>query len=184
MTEAKIKEELAIHFLSGLAARMGFISSSPRIDEGVDLVLERLSKLPVKDRNQFTPSGAALTVQLKTTTRSKVSEADGHLMYDLKRKNYDDLIFRKNLWNEPMYSVAPLILILLVLPDENRKWIEVDLRQQLYQLRGLFYWYYPDEQEDFSTNKNRQRIKIPTANKIDLGFFDNIFNLFYQTDQP
>lgn len=180
MTEAIIKEEVTVHFIGAMAARSGFNITIPKVDEGVDLVIRSSIELPSKFKKMRIISGKALNVQVKTTTEKQITAYKKHLVFDLKAKNYDNLIFWKNHWNLQSRGTAPLILILLVLPEQIKDWFEVDLTEKKYTLNGLFYWYYPDKNADFTDNKYLQRIKIPHKNKIDLDSFNKIYNLFFK----
>lgn len=180
MTEAKIKEEIATYFFATMAARMGYGTTLPRIDEGVDLILQSSIEFPSKYKNLRVSTGKWLAVQLKTTTKKQTVEEDNFLKFDLKVKNYDDLIFRKNQWHQFKRDIAPMVLILMVLPDDKNKWFEVDTNQQKYTVNGIFYWYFPSKEDVLTKNVSKQRISIPIENKIDLLFFDKIFNLFFK----
>jgi len=179
MTEAIIKEELALHIFSGLAARAAYLVSRPRIDSGTDLIIDRHVKLPF--RNNFTEGGRMLCFQLKTTTEKQVAEKDGKLAYDLRAKNFDDLIFRKNAWLAYPKDISPLMLILLVLPNDPAQWLQVNWTSRTCTLNGLFYWYFPDELAAYSDNSDEQRIFIPLDNLVGLDFFDLAFNLFHKS---
>ena len=50
MTEAHIKEELSIHLFSAIAARAGYSTIKPRIDNGDDLIVTRTFLLPHRRR--------------------------------------------------------------------------------------------------------------------------------------
>jgi hypothetical protein len=101
------------------------------------------------------------------------------LKYDLDFDNYNDLIFRRNRRIQTQGVSMPLILTLLVLPDEQETWLELNPEKDRFCMNGALYWYYPDEGLDFTKNLSSQRIAIPVTNKIDLSFFKNSFNLFF-----
>ncbi len=178
MTDAQIKEELSIHIFSALAARSGYSAIKPRIDHGHDLVLYPALKLPY--RKQMVSGGNWIAVQLKTTTESQVVEKDNYILFDLKSKNYDDLVFRNSLWLKKK-SVVPLVLVLLVLLDSADKWLAVDFEKKTYSLNGMFYWYSPSNGVPFTQNSSKKRISIPIENKIDLDFFNKTFNLYFKS---
>ncbi len=178
MMEAQIKEELSLHLFSAMAARAGYHALIPRIDTGEDLLLSGSEKLP--SRNNFTPGGRLIGFQLKATTEKQVTVDKGLLEYDLRAKNFDDMVFRKNLILANPRDISPLLLVLLVLPDDPTLWFQVDFSRRNYSLNGMFYWYLPAETEDYSTNNKTQRIFIPVENVVGLDFFDFSYNLLFK----
>ncbi|MCB0520451.1 MAG: DUF4365 domain-containing protein [Lewinellaceae bacterium] len=100
MTEAQIKEELSLHLFSALAARAGYNVLKPRIDSGDDLLVTRSLFMP--SSRSLTPSGNWLAFQLKTTTGKQVRKLDETVIYDLRAKNYNDLL-SKNLGENKKY---------------------------------------------------------------------------------
>ncbi len=181
MIQTKIQEELSIHLFSALAARAGYTAIPPRIDEGTDLLLYRSEKLP--SRNNFISVGRWLTIQLKCTTEKQVSEQGDFLCYDIRAKNHDDLVFRKKSWDSHSGDLVPHILALLVLSDDTASWLQADFTKKNYSINGVFYWYLPRTEQNYSKNPNKQRIYIPLKNKVDLDFFDFIYNLFFKTNK-
>lgn len=180
MTEAKIKEQVGVQFLGMLAALKGYLVTQPNVDEGVDALLQAPDPYFRKSRKiRHLWGGFCIAVQMKTTTRKQVVVENGILKYDLDFDNYNDLIFRRNRRVQTQGVSMPLVLMLLVLPDEREKWVELDSEKDRFCLNGALYWFYPDESLDFTINLSSQRIAIPIANKIDLLFFKNSFNLFF-----
>ncbi len=180
MTEAKIKEQVGIQFLGMLAALKGYMVTLPNVDEGMDALL--LESSPYLRNNQKTRQlwgGFCIAVQMKTTTKKQLVYEDANLKYDLDFDNFNDLIFRRNRRSQTKGVSMPMILVLLVLPDEQENWLELHTDKDRFCLNAALYWFYPEENLDFTPNQSSKRIEIPLANKIDLEFFKNIFNLFF-----
>lgn len=181
MTEAKIKEQVGAHFFGALASRLGYQVTTLSVDEGVDALLQSPSHYFGKTGLRHLWSGYSISVQMKATTQKQVKFEGDVLKYDLKRDNFNDLIYRRDLRKGAMNTSMPLILVLLVLPLEPKNWIELNPEHSHYCLNGDFYWFYPDDVLGFTKSVSTQRISIPVKNRIDLEFFQNIFNLFFKT---
>jgi hypothetical protein len=105
-------------FLLAVAGAAGCAASSRQPDDdSIDWTLScRLSRRPKLD------------VQMKSTTSD---EANGDVLhYDLKRKNYDDLIISNVL--------APRILIVVSMPSDVSTWLAWSPEQLV--LRRCAYW--------------------------------------------
>ncbi len=177
MTDAIIKEQLAVFLFGAMAARAGFDSTFPRRDSGVDIIIEQSKVLTFGNSKWEIPSGQPVHVQVKSTTLKQVPVDKKGIKFDLKTKNYNDLVYRKNEWLAPGKSFAPLILAVLVLKDDPKEWMVIDLEADKYSLNGSFYWYFPEESATFVKKDSTKRIDLPFNQKIGLSFFDNIFNL-------
>ncbi|MEK7254180.1 MAG: DUF4365 domain-containing protein [Bacteroidota bacterium] len=180
MTEAKIKEEISLHLFGALAASQGFATQIARVDEGEDLQLRKAEIIFVKGKARHSASGRRLGIQMKTTTKSQLTQSQGFLHFRLNVKTYNDLIFRKNEWTIDRQWSAPLVLVLHVLPDEVSQWIVTDKAAEHYKMNGLFYWYYPTQNDDFSKFDSKETIKIPMKNLVELDTFEFLFNSFFQ----
>ena len=53
------------------------------------------------------------------------------LKFDLQVKNYNDLIFRKIEMNIRKIGSVPLILLLVVFPIENEKWLTIKSKEDV-----------------------------------------------------
>jgi len=180
MTEAKIKEQMAYHFFGALASRAGYLLTKPFVDEGVDGLMQSAETYVGKNRTRQIWGGYSIGIQFKTTTSSRVLTTPTGIRYDCDVKNFNDLIYRKNKSLETNFIAMPLILVLLVLDQDEKNWLTVNLESDRSCLNGKFYWYYPSPDETFSEKKYAQRLRIPKENSVDLNFFKNIFNLFFQ----
>lgn len=167
MTEEQIKELVSSHFVSVIASVGGIKCFRQEHDHGVDITFTPLTKRTSADGSiRYLDSANKLDVQLKATTKDSVTIQDQFICYDLKSKNYNDLIFRIN-------DVLPLHLILVVLDSNPPSCLEVssdDLR-----LFGKAYWFLPDRNENSSSNSSTKRIRIPLANQINENFLHKMY---------
>jgi hypothetical protein len=95
-------------------------------------------------------TGYALEFQAKATYDWE--EKDGHIVYDLEAKNYNDIVSRTT-------AEATLILILLCLPKEQEKWHDAGVDVTI--LRHCCYWHsFSGETTDNSTKKRILRREL------------------------
>ena len=186
MTTEQIKEQLSIHYLGALVAWTGHkIAFQHFYDVGVDVMITEVSTIYFNGRVRFSDVGNTLDVQVKCTTERSVTrdinKSKEHILrYDLRAKNFNDLILRRNL--ELDRRVKPLLFILGVLPEEKEKWLRLVVEEgdadKFLQMGGAAYWFYPTKELKFTSNKHRVRIEIPANNKVDLNFLSSIFENF------
>ncbi|MFK7982578.1 MAG: DUF4365 domain-containing protein [Saprospiraceae bacterium] len=178
MKEEQIKEQLSLHFIGAIASFKNIKVVKPFEDNGVDLLLKKVKVISFKEKIRYLDSGDIIAVQVKSTTKKGIIESENKIKFDLSVKNYNDLIFRKIELALKKVGNVPLILILVVLPINVSKWLEVNQKEDFIKLGGKAYWYYPTKNHEYSKNEYSQRIEIPKENEVDLDFFSNIFNLF------
>jgi hypothetical protein len=98
-------------------------------------------------------TGYPLEFQAKATYDWEIK--DGHVMYDLEVKNYNDIVLRSP-------AETMLILILLCLPKEAKEWHNTDQDETV--LRHCCYWHsFSGEPTD---NTSKKRIKIPVEQRL------------------
>lgn len=121
-----IKEELSISYLHAVCTKEGITFELPRHDEdSSDVILRR--KVLLRNGSEYE---SLIRVQLKATSSlSQYSEDENTIRYKLKIKNYNDL--RRN-------STTPIILALLILPENEDEWIH--WTEQTLLLKGRMYW--------------------------------------------
>ncbi len=179
MTTAQIKEQLSIHYLGALASWAGHLMKLPTGNPtGVDVTISGFQKVKITGRTRHIDTGKAIDIQLKCTARKKLSFPVTSFKYDLKVKNYNDLVWRRKFAGE--VHANPLLMIILVLPLEKRDWVSLKANSPLLEgfltLGGAAFWYFPNDEDDFTKNKMTRRIDISIRNKVDLEFVRNIFN--------
>ena len=166
MTEDQVKESLSNNYVATLANRRGFKLIKGSIDTGVDFTIkyDLKRKLP-NGKNAFIESPNSCDIQLKATTINSVTINRASITYDLRAKNYNDLIYRKNIGS------TPLVLILFILPKDKKEWVRI-LKDRLILSKNA-YWYYPDNTQISEViNSNTKRITIPKTNKLNFSFFE------------
>lgn len=148
----KIKEDLSICYLKSISTINGIALDEIRHDEDSTDVLLKKTVL-IDEGRRF---NSQLRVQLKcTSSTTQYSMGDCEVTYKLKVKNYNDLC---------LHSTTPIILCLLVLPDNNNEWVSWSESELI--LRGKMFWFSLAGKKQ-SENKGTVSIKIP---------FENILN--------
>jgi len=172
MTVDQIKEQLSNRFVGILASNRGFSIEKPELDIGVDFQLKKYYayKHP-NGKTRYTPDSRYIDIQLKSTTVSSIIDEPTLIKYDLEVKSYNDLVERKN------NGIAPLILILFILPDDQIHWVNIDELE--IKLRKHAYWYQPPAASAFTENVSTIRIEIPKTNLLGLNCFPDIHSLLY-----
>lgn len=143
------QEQLSRAYVHAVTARAGHIFLPADLDYGIDGSLRQ-----VKDRNgRRFESGYAIDIQLKATTNW--SADNGHIVYDLEAKTYNDLIDR---FNEQ--RATQMLLVVLCLPADENEWLNVSQDQLI--LKNCCYWCKLDGQP--TDNAQTKRVRIPSAN--------------------
>lgn len=126
MQESRIKEELSISYMNAVSAYAGISFNLQRHDEeSTDAILEK--RIELEGARWYNVS---LRVQLKSISSKKQYQDHGDVIkYPLKAKNYNDLC---------LDATTPIILCLLVLPDDSEEWIKWTREELL--LKGVMYW--------------------------------------------
>ncbi len=169
MTEEYIKERLSTHYIGLIAAHQGYLVEQPQSDFGVDCQLKKIYHYTLPNGNKrLTLDGKYLDIQLKATVERTVFYQDKLIKYDLDIKNYNDLFLRKIL------GIAPLILILFILPDDKNKWLEYGVNELI--ARKHAYWYLPEDTLVPSSNKRMVRISVPKQNVITKDSFHYLYH--------
>ena len=166
LPETAVKELLSRGFLRLIASRAGFIAGSDELDFGGDLALSHVEAfVEPDDRVRYTKSGFAIEVQLKATCEDQV-ELDGDVLkYDLKVRNYNDLVRRRD-------GLVPLVLVLFVLPIDRESWLAI--ADSELTLRRCGYIWRPDELDELSPNAATERITIPLGNRLSVDSFEQL----------
>lgn len=143
------KECLCIAHITALGGSAGLnFSARPLFDYGVD---GDFRLVQIRDGRRA-ETGFSLAYQAKSTVCWL--EKDGHIIYDLEAKTYNDMVSRTS-------EESTLLLILLCLPRQAGWWHTVDPAGTV--LRNCCYWYLPPNFETVP-NVGRKRIFIPVEN--------------------
>ncbi len=126
MQVTKVKEDISISYISALCAYAGIAYEIVRHDEdSTDGILKK--RILLDGNRKFE---AVLRIQLKcTSSPSQYTDNGDSITYKLKVKNYNDLC---------LPSTAPIMLGLLILPEDERLWLNCTEEELL--IRGCMYW--------------------------------------------
>jgi len=139
--DAALKERFSLTYVGAIAYAAGAVIDEPRVDhDSIDVVF--------KARGQVGPRRSpSFDAQLKCHTGGP--DASGDVVYDLKIKNYRELI--------PTNHIVPRILIVVCIPDdvaEHAKWTPEELL-----LRRCAYWIHLGGQPEV-TNSTTKRLRL------------------------
>ena len=144
------KEEFSYAYINSIVSTAGFsqdIKPHSMDMRGVDLTIESSEKPFPK-----------LDVQVKSTSSSDIIDVkNNHIKYDLKVINYNQLIDQCRL--------APLILILVLLPKDIDDWVVINDKKQETLIKKCAYWISLKGRNPTKNTKNI-RIKIPLTNLL------------------
>ncbi len=173
LPEEIIKESLSRRYVEVIACRNGYKFEVPNPVTGVDLSITRSIIQYRNGKKRFIDTGEYIQLQIKSTTESSIIADDNSIKYDLESKTYNDLVFRVN-----SEYITPLYLILMILPDDTNKWVELSNNELV--LRKSAFWYIPNTGSTPTTNSSSKRIVIPLNQIVDLSFLDVCFKEAYQ----
>lgn len=172
MTLEQVKEQLSNRFIGILAANKGFVIDKPDLDLGVDYQLKKTTTYSTPSgKTRYTYDSRYIDLQLKATTDNSIIAEPNSVKYDLEVKTYNDLVERQ------ANGIAPLVLILFVLPHDQNLW--VDINHAEIKLRKNAYWFTPSVGASPTDNEHTVRIKIPNTNMLGIDCFKNLHQQFY-----
>jgi hypothetical protein len=151
MEFAKTKEDISISYISALCAYSGISYEIIRHDDNsTDGMLMKRFNFDTGMRFD-----AQLRIQLKCTSSTSQYKDNGkEITYKLKVKNYNDLCTK---------ATTPIILELLVLPEDDKQWINWSKDELL--MKGCMYWAEFSEKAD-SSNVGTVSVKLNKNNVI------------------
>ncbi len=154
MISSSHMEDIHISYISALCASAGISYDTQRHDDdSTDGIIKKRIKLP------NTTVDASLRIQLKSTcSHSSYKEQDVTIKYTLKVKNYNDLCIK---------GTTPIILGLLILPEDRDSWVKSNLDELL--IRGRMYWA-DFSRSPLSSNTSSVTIEIPKTNVVNKEF--------------
>jgi hypothetical protein len=141
------QEALSRAYVRAVAAQAGVLCGETDQDFGIDLFLRAVE---VHD-HQCWDAGPQLDVQLKSSTRAEVRDAE--VAYDLEVRAYNLL--------RAQTVCRPRLLILLVLPEDETQWLQQTVDELI--LRQCAYWFSLFGAPP-TTNQTTVRITIPRGN--------------------
>ena len=124
MTENEQKQQLSVAYVHAVAARAGYACQIINVDDdSVDVQLAAKGRI----HDKAVLRSPKIDVQLKATAQRVLG--DEHLAFSLKLKNYNDL--REE-------SLVPRLLVVLLLPEDDGRWLEQTEDQMIS--RHCAYW--------------------------------------------
>ena len=150
ITPQHSEESLFRSYLTAIVGRARHVLSWDRnFDYGVDGSIKHVERRGTR----LTESGYCLDFQGKASV--KWSIIGDEVIYDLEAKSFNDLISRAS---RP--RAQPMVLILLCLPEDDKKWINVSEDQML--IRNCAYLH--SLKGGPTTNTGTARIRISRSN--------------------
>ena len=146
LTTPDQKERLSLVYAKALAARAGFVTSTPEPDrDSIDLRIQASGlRRP------------ALDLQLKATVDLGPPQA-GKLSFRLSIKSYDDL---------RAATQTPRLLVVLELPKDEAQWMTVT--SEALVLRRRAYWLSLQEGHGEVVGQQTVTVRIPECNLFDM----------------
>lgn len=158
LTQNHIKEGLSRAFILAVAHRAGLNCAFQAFDYGLDGTFRDVKMVG----NRRVESGFSIDFQAKAS--ENCTFGDDFVTYDLEAKSHKDLV--------DATVGAPRILIVLALPDDESRWLEVSAESLV--LRRSAFWTSLRGQTP-TTNKTRQVVKIPRAQVFDVQAVKTLF---------
>lgn len=125
LSENDIMEELSLAYVRAVASRVGYAVEEVRRDrDSIDL--------HICARGQMAPAtlhSPVLGVQLKSTKLDHQGSSDTSFPFDLKIKNYTDLIAP---------TMIPRVLVVFLMPEDPELWLASS--EESLILRRAAYW--------------------------------------------
>lgn len=149
LQENTIKEALSLSYIKAISYYAGYTAGKSEFDYGVDLTIQDIETRP---SGRTYESGIRLGIQLKSTENFRETESE--IIYDLKNKNYNDLIAAS--------TATPRILVLLCLPDQKREWIKQDVNSLI--MKKCAFWKYFGGEQAVSDIDSTTAVRIPKQN--------------------
>lgn len=162
-------EDLHISYIAALCAAEGVSYDIQRHDD--DSTDGIIKKRIILGEGFFCDS--SVRIQLKSTASASQYEDKGdYIRYRLKAKNYNDLCMR---------ATTPIILGLLILPEDDGEWVRWSTEELL--IKGCMYW------EEFSGKEKRDKdspvyVRIPKENIFNRKTMLNILEKIAKEEWP
>lgn len=169
MHGTKQQEDLHISYISALCASVGISYDTQRHDD--DSTDGIIKKRIFFSEESFYDS--QLRIQLKSTSSpSQYTESNNFITYKLRAKNYNDLCTP---------STTPIILGLLVLPENEKTWVKWSTEELL--IKGCMYWadFSSCQKSDHQTTVS---VQIPKTNMISQASLLNILEKIATEEWP
>lgn len=169
MLSTNDKEDIHISYISAVCASAGISFDLQRHDgDSTDGIMKKI--LTLEDGSKYM---SAVRIQLKcTSSKSQYKDNGDVIKYSLKVKNYNDLCTK---------CTTPIILGLLVLPEDENMWVKWTEEELL--IRGCMYWAEFSE-KNTSDNSESIRITIDKKNVVNKDTLLNILEKIAKEEWP
>jgi hypothetical protein len=125
LTDNQVKEQLSIAYVNAVSAACNFGCEFTRIDfDSIDATITCNGNLA----HDSTIRSPEIKLQLKAT-EALLLNANSEYPFVLKKKNYDDL---------RAHTLAPRLLVVLILPDIRANWLSHSANDLI--IRNCAYW--------------------------------------------
>lgn len=169
ITSQHIEEDLSKAYVLAVGAKAGLsVTFRDGHDYTVDGSLHEVSRV----NGRYHESGLSFDFQLKAS--KKCSTKDTSIIYDFDAETYNYLCQRA----ENKYT-TPIILLLLVLPEDESEWLSVSPEQMI--LKKACYWMKIDG--NFTKNKETRRIEIPQKQLFDVSAIQSLIGQIKATGE-
>ena len=141
------KEEFSYAYIYAIAATAGYAiqkANTPLDQIGIDLTIAAVGQQGIFGMPQ-------IFIQVKSTSRAIAD--NNFIRYPLKIKNYEELISPN--------QYPPLILVVVLVPDEVEQWLEQSENELCLKYSG--YWLSLQGRPS-STNEQSVTVQIPRQN--------------------
>lgn len=148
--ETERSEELSIAYVSAVAAHAGIkVESVSHKDHGTDMTFKRLRKRTI-DNRYSDMDGIMVPCQIKSARfpEWRESKKDDTISYDLRAKNYNDLV-----------NSTFGFLVLMCLPATIDLWVLQD--QECLRLYKCCYYWIPGLDDEETDHTRTKTIHIP-----------------------
>lgn len=157
-----IQEGLSCSYIKAIANIAGYPIDFPKTDFGTDALIYELK---TRESGRISTSGAYppfLFVQIKSTHNFR--ESDTHISYDLRNKNYNDLVDTS--------TFAPKILVVLCMPSDKNEWVKHSIEELI--LRKCAYWTYLGGLPSVADTNGTTVVHIPKSRVFSPAMFESI----------
>lgn len=166
-------EKISTSYVKTICNYHGYPTSVPESDYGIDLQISQIEKrISTKGGIRYFETNRKLGIQMKATHEAStlIKFHKNYLTYSLKSKNYNDLVITKDYENG-------ILLILFVLPNDKKDWINLTPSQ--LEVRKRAYWFKVAEDATESNNKETVSINIPLDQTFSGNTIDWLFKEQY-----
>ena len=165
----KIKEGIGISYVKAICNRAGYNLAIDENDFGCDITIRDLM---IRDSGRTFWSGFNLDVQLKCTENWR--ENDDNIIFDLKNKNYNDLL-------ENNQGATKRMLVVMLMAKEQDKWIDHSTESLI--IRKCAYWKSLVGMTPVEDIKSTTAISIPKTNLFSQNTIEEIMQKIKQGEE-